>query len=961
MKSWKKPTNELIDRAYGMMKKQFDHEYFFTRLKNPLWIQPLVERGCFQSPPKMRKLPGGYIQTPVWPELRYLKNVTDEVPAEVVDVVLGLPIVDNPRVYNDILDIALQLQGEKSIKLTPKILECIGLEYHLRPYQFANVLAYWTAENQTAAALKLAKALVEFVPDPQDKTKRKRRREESEDLDALLATLADTQLDPSPRFNSMEYRRILSEGVRPLVAKEPYKVAFVLIDATANMMHLRTHQEDIGKDFDNSELWFQRLTESEGDYKDTKNALIHTLTFACQQVYEKRPDSVEDLDNALRAQPWRIFKRMRQHLFAQYPTETTKAWIQGLIREYKNYHRWEYSYELQQMIRSACKHFGTALLTKDELKGIFDCICNGPSKDGLTKEEFRQHQRRFHRKQFRPFAPVLFGTYKTYFQELEAETKGDISDDDYPPFKTKVRRVSARSPRSPENLVSLKDEEILTFINEWEDKAPFFEGNTVIQVNIQGLSKAFQDVFREGIIPAPERHRFWMENRGRIVKTDFVESMINAMQQCVEANNFDNLDEWLTFSEWVLSHPDDSEDVIYDRHAGESRDKPNWSNSRWAMGDFIGSCFRTDVNPPVSARGQLARLLEMFCTQFDWRLDRHSTKKEPVDAYMNAPRCRALEALVNFGLWLQRNDRGNDVSEVIAILEKRLAPTAKYPLTLPEYAILGQNYNRLLHLNEAWATEHKSDFFPQDEFPKWLAAFDRFLGFNSLSKQTFERFQGDFNFALEHLSDIKKQDRPDDKLIDMIGQHLFVYYLRGLYPLRGEESLLERYYQASDDDREQWASLFDYVGHRLRNVTKQLDINEKKKIICFFEWRFEVREPVELQQFTTWLKAECLDARWRLNAYSEILDITKSEDMSIHMEVKALCDMLPDHTEKVVECFHKLTKDIGDKNLSIFTEEATAILQVGFGSSDESVRQNATQACENLLHLGRFDLLELKD
>ena len=54
MKSWKKPTNELIDRAYGMMKKQFDHEYFFTRLKNPLWIQPLVERGCFQSPPKMK-------------------------------------------------------------------------------------------------------------------------------------------------------------------------------------------------------------------------------------------------------------------------------------------------------------------------------------------------------------------------------------------------------------------------------------------------------------------------------------------------------------------------------------------------------------------------------------------------------------------------------------------------------------------------------------------------------------------------------------------------------------------------------------------------------------------------------------------------------------------------------------------------------------------------------------------
>ena len=961
MKSWKKPTNELIDRVLGLMKKEFDHEYFFSRLKNPLWIQPLVERGCFQSPPKTRKLPGGYIQTPVWPELRYLKNVVGDTPDEVLKIVQELPEVDNPRVYDDILDITLQLDANRSAKLLSKILESTELERPIWGHKYADVLVHWTVGNETSAALELTKELVEFVPDPQDKTKRKRRREESEDLDALLATLADTRLEPSPRIDRSAYRMIMSKGVRPLAEKEPYKVACVLIDSTANMMHLRMHQEDIGKDFDNSELWFQRLTESEGDYKDTKNALIHTLTFTCQQVYEKRPDSVDDLDDALRAQPWRIFKRLRQHLFAQYPTGMTQPWIQELIREYESYDRWEYSYEFQQMIRSACAHFGTALLTKDELKGIFDCICNGPSKDGLTKEEFRQHQRRFHRKQFRPFAPVLFGTYKTYFQELEAEAKGYISDDDYPPFKTRVRHVSPRSPRSPENLASLKDEELLTFINQWEDKAPFFEGNTVIQVNIQGLSRAFQTVFREQIIPDPMKHKFWMENYHKIERPIFVEGLINVMRECVKANNFDNLNEWLTFSEWVLSHPDDSEDVIYDRHAGESRDKSNWSNSRWAMGDFIGSCFRTDVNPPVSARGQLARLLDMFCTQFDWRLDRHPTKKEPIDKGMNTPRCRALEALVNFGLWLRRSDPVADVPEVTVILEKRLAPEAEYPLALPEYAILGQNYNRLLHLNEAWATEHKSDLFPQDEFPKWLAAFDRFLGFNSLSKQTFERFQGDFNFALEHLSDIKKQDRPDDKLIDMIGQHLFVYYLRGLYPLRGEESLLQQYYQASDDDREQWANLFDYVGHVLWETTGQLDTNVKEKTIAFFQWRFEVREPVELQQFTYWLKAECLDPQWRLSAYSEVLDISKAEDMSITMEVEALCDMLPGHMELVVECFAKLTKDIGDNNICIFTEEATEILQAGFRSSEETVRKNTEQARENLLREGRFDLMELDD
>ena len=771
MKSWKKPTNELIDRVLGLMKKEFDHEYFFSRLKNPLWIQPLVERGCLQSPPKVRKLPNGYIQTPVWPELRYLKNVVRDATDEVLEVVRALPEADNPRVYDDILDIALLLHGGKSAQLMEKVLESTEIDYAYSPRRrLAELLKHWATENQIEAALKLTEVLVQLVPDDLDKTKRKHKRKYSKDLDAIVTKIRDTRLNPTPRINNREYCKILSDGVRPLAEKEPYKVARLLIDATANMIRLRTHEENLDKDIDYSEYWCERLTKSEGDYEDAKKSLVHTLTFACEQVYEKLPDSVFELDMTIRQQQWRVFKRLRHHLYAQYPTEMTKPWIQELVREYESYDKWEYTYEFQQMIRSACEHFGTALLPKDELKGIFDCIRSGPSKDDLTQEEFKTRQCRLHRLQFAPFNPVLFGEYEACFRELESEAKDKIFDDDYPPFKPRIGHVSTRSPRPPEDLANLTDEELLTVINEWEDTPPFFEGNTVIEVNIQGLSRAFQTVFKEQIVPDPKRHRFWMENRDRIERPIYVERMIYVMQGYVEINNFDNLNEWLTFSEWVLSHRDDSEHGIYDRHAGESRDNPNWSNSRWAMGEFIGSCFRKDVNPPVSARGRLARLLDMFCTQFDWRLDRTSTEKEPVDTNMNTPRCHALEALVNFGLWLRRNDRGSDVSEIMAILEKRLAPNAEYPLTLPEYAILGQNYNRLLHLNEALVTEHKSDFFPQDEFPKWLAAFDNFLGFNSLSERTFEIFQNDFDFALEHLSAIKKQDRPDDRLIDMIGQ-----------------------------------------------------------------------------------------------------------------------------------------------------------------------------------------------
>ena len=98
-----------------------------------------------------------------------------------------------------------------------------------------------------------------------------------------------------------------------------------------------------------------------------------------------------------------------------------------------------------------------------------------------------------------------------------------------------------------------------------------------------------------------------------------------------------------------------------------------------------------------------------------------------------------------------------------------------------------------------------------------------------------------------------------------------------------------------------------------------------------------MKEPTELQRFTFWLEAECLEAEWRLDAYSKILDVCKSDDVSIAIQVEALCELLPNHTAKVLECFAKLTDEVEDNNIYIQTEEAKTILKAGFKSTDESV------------------------
>ena len=525
MKLWKKPTNEMIDSVLGSIKKEVDRQFFFARLRNPLWIRPLVERGCYQSPPKVKKLPGEYIQTPIWPELRYLKNVADDAPEEVLKVVLELPEVDNPRVYDDILDIALQLHGEQSAKLIKKVLESTEIDYlYSSQHRLTELLKHWTTENQFEAALKLTETLVQFVPDRQDKTKRKRRRKTPTDTAKMATMVVKSRLEPAPRVDRREYRRMLSKGVRPLAEKEPYKVALSLINATVNMIRLRTHQEDLLNGIDYSESWCDRLTESEGDYEDAEKSLIQTLTFACVQVYEKLPQLVSELDRTLREQQLRAFKRLRYHLCAQHPNETTKPWIQQLIREHKGYDWLQHGYEFQRMVRRACEHFGNTLVTKEECIRIFDSILDGPSEtnhrvwvedfldEEFTEDRFIIHTRRFHRMQLRPFECVLFGKYATYFRDLEHEAGTSISDEDYGPRRIQTSYgPNDHSPIAHDDLANYDDEELLHYINDWDNPEVFYDGKKYMRINVEGLSQAFETIFKKSIIPNSSRLMFWME------------------------------------------------------------------------------------------------------------------------------------------------------------------------------------------------------------------------------------------------------------------------------------------------------------------------------------------------------------------------------------------------------------------------------------------------------------------
>jgi hypothetical protein len=903
-------TSIEIQRVMQLLaSKGSNYDYFFQNANDIVWLQHLSEKGYFLNPPNIERTTEGQYIAPFWLPMEYLIRIFNATTTEVLDEISKLQNTDNFWVLEGILKIVLKADSVDAIlrfsRFINSFIENCRWGYELiisllkKPFIFDSQLS----EITPALLLKL----VEFRQDPREQEKRAHRKENPEAWDTLL--------EPVPRFDQWEYQQILENGVRPLAENEPYQVARILIDAVASMIRLGMHPEDLDKggDEDFSEIWCRRLDKPDQEYQSVKENLVHALTYACKQVYDKAPESIDALDQSLRNQRWKIFKRLRQQLYALYPNDQTLPWIREFILGHDDYSKWQHDYEFQLMIRKAGEHFGLRVLSEEEQSNIFNAILGGPSKEDFrewmgerySEDAFQKRQRYFHRMQLRPFAALLSGEVQRYFNELESQEQAEvITDDSYSPYsRGSGGFVSYRSPKSAENLESFTDEELLTYLNDWDEEHRD-KDNWLIEVNISALAGVFQLLFKERIAPNGERLAFWVMHRDKIARPIYVVAMVKVMQELVKDKNFSNLDQWIEFCEWVLTHADSERAEGQPESRDESRDHPDWGSSRRAVVDFIDACVNKDTDVPVTARDGLFNLLKQVCSQFDWRLDNDRpvllNRDNPITEAINNTRSRALESLVNFGFWIRRNLPEDPVLEVTDILSKRLAGDAKFPLTRPEHALLGMQFVNLCILNQDWAINQRKVLFPQENVPVWRDAFGSYIRFNQPFKMTFEILRGDFEYALENLNVLTATKNDGKELVDRLGQHIFTYYLWGIYPLTSKESLLERFYDKTSDDRKRWAQLFDHVGRSLRNSGKHLDRSLTDRAIAYFDWRLETAEPQELQKFTFWLEAECLDPEWRLQSYLKFLDLGSKKEMGFFLEVRALNKLLPDHLSLVV-------------------------------------------------------------
>ncbi|CAM3070025.1 hypothetical protein [Rariglobus hedericola] len=945
------PSQAQADSVRILIQEPLMASYFFSVATSKYWIDDLINgMDKHQTNPEIFRY--------YYP---YIFNLAETDSDRFIEITNQFKHSFDYYGYIQIIKIACGLSSTEAINLYPVIESYLNRSGQKSAGSIVDYIRHISQTNEGLnLSLSIIPALISFRPI---------KPETHDELHPYFSSQK-----AAPVIDSSSYKDLLVDAVHPLALTRPRETTRLLIESVDEMLHLVTEPQEAASTVrsDHSEIWCRRLDEV-GEYDDAKAALVYTLTFSCENLFRNSTEDALHLDSALRGQPWLVFKRLRQHLYANFITELVKPWIREFILTHTDYSEWDHHYEFQQMVQKACETFGEDLLTKPERKTIFDAILSGPSKDRarewmgdrFTEEGFKKRQDYFHRKQLRPFASILFGRYKQIYKILISTGEENLTDDDYSPVgRSQSGFVSYRSPLPPDEIEQLRDEDLLNYINTWEASHRDIK-DWLIEINISALAGAFETVLRQKIFPDASRAKFWFDNKGLILRPIYVRFLLKALQGEIKDGNFTYLDAALDICQWVLMMPQNSNpnDSTVDGHE-ESSERPEWSPVRRGVVDFVGACVGKDAKTPITARAVLSELLTALCTQPDLRLDQVKDTTQNQRDYLtdaiNNTRGIALENVIDLGFWLLRESPNGPTPEVGTILDHRFAISDSLPVTFPEYALLGRQFGNLVILDDKWATSHKNLIFPKDNNDLWEIAFGTFVRFNNPYKRPFNILYNDYIFALDQLDPTAEDDQGRKGWTQALGNHVFMFYIWGDYSLTGSDSLLNKFYEKTISHPKCWANLFDHVGRLLRNTTENLATALKVRIIAFAEWRLAQQNQEELAAYTFWLEAESLDPEWRLKTFSKILDFAPGRDVATSIKLDAMNELLPSYPDLVAECFYKLTRGL-EKNDFIYLqpEKAKPILSSGLKSRNKETIIYAEQARELLLQAGRFTFLEV--
>jgi hypothetical protein len=871
MQSFKIPTQQEIEKAVQRCRSPEHAAYFFARLENPNWVEPLHSLGIFSDPPPNLKVNGG-TRNVAWPASKYLARMAKHSPLLVATIFARID-TDNASVVGDLLDAALAMPTDSAALLVPTVSKAAQTGALWIAFNDASdFCAKLAIEGEGTSALALARAL--FGPPFASDGNLGFRREEYWYKDGLKKVIP-----PLVAVRAEEFSQDISAWLRTIVQSKKS------VDTVT------------GADFSYS--WRPAIEEHEQN-RDYDFA-CEMVGFVRQVLEEATSTNKITLDVALsilEANHYLVFKRIRVHLIRVFAANSAIiARITMMDRSLFDDHNFKHEYAMLVGDRFT-------LLTSEERATWFSWIDEGP--DLSTFEESFKNDKgrdpsedeRARRREYWKFEKLHW--VRTHLTEAREEFYLAMRTKHGEPALADLNLRFGPVEWENNSPIDLHKLEELGFMDAVNKVTSWYPSETsILGSNREDLASTF------GRYVAGNPEEFSKKSHVLVGSHPlFVRNYITQMSEAVKANRTIDLFAVMELCKWVVEQP-----LEFGRTEPEELGAMvdvDWQWTRDEISRLVENvCQAMNGNAPRYPlniiRQSLWLLLEaLYRDRADAGIIHDISKDDPqgcdyLTLGINSPRGKAVGAALEYARWVANHikqsdgkqdnvpDGFNAIPEVREMLQWQIAQTNR---TFQAMSVIGSKIGLIFWIDRHWLAENAAKLFSLEgiEFTppvaEGWAAWNAFLIWMRPHIEFYRLFKAQFAYAVARAVKIIPTERACEPL-EHLGEHLILLYGRGQLTLDDDEQLLRQFLTHSNSDIRRHS--IGFVGKTLQGERKVPD-SILERFMDLWDWywpnigQFDVKTIRRDYLFGPWFTSGQFPEQWSLERLEQYVKVAPTPE-----------------------------------------------------------------------------------
>jgi hypothetical protein len=927
MKSWAKPTPELVTRAISGMLHSEQQRYFFERLENPEWIEPLRKARFFAELPA-EKHEESVVTFYFWPASRYLSRMASLKPDLVAEVMSEFPETANPFVIQDILNAAQAMPPTAAAKLAEALARSARGSGFIGMDRAGAVAADLAEVGETKAALTVLRSVLDVVPDPRPVTISPSgyvyRRE---------ARTAIRSFDYASMLRHSGERLASSLGVEYITLLSK-KLVFALAQEYPQYKKASRPVEDY------SYIWRAHL-----DAWDMHEVAKQLLIFGVLQAAERLASDArwKEAQQVLEKQPFAVFERIQLFLLAKYPNLDFEVAAKKLT-DPTLFHAFGLRQEYNQLARTIFPK-----MSPDQQNSVLALIDTGPDQErmierGLSQEQIEQIIRQWTLERYEPIRRNLAPDRLKRVEVLEQEF-GAARRYENPVVRGGAVSLGGKSPASSADLQAMSVNDVLSYLRAWSPNR-----NEPFGPSYQGLARELTTAIEAD----PERFVKRLDNFKELSPT-YVRAALQGFRNATRKGVDLAWPPLLGLAEWICEQPE----IVSERsdegdwHGQDS----GWHPTHFAIVDMLEDAIKEGVLP-VELDSLAWKVIDTLsddeseCLNYE---DQASQEKDVWIYSLNTLRPRAVRLALNYIEWrfTRLKSEGSsidDVPEILAYLDKHLDLATEKSLSVR--LIYGEKFPFLHAVAPRWASRAYREIFPTavELQPIRDVAWGAYLAANQAYSDLFPLLEPLYREAMRTPDDSRKQGKSHitDRPSTMLAHHLVQLFWRGKIDLREDSPLVEFLNNAGTSALR---SAIIYVGQSLAEAPETVAPEVVGHLQNLWVYILESDHAKTLSEvfayFGWWFNTPYFEDRWALDHLELSLLLAKGKFEPLLNALARLSRLAETYPSQVLSCTKMITLG-ADEYIDLWTADLDHILKTALSSGDTKATATASELVNEL-------------